>query len=423
MKWKRPVLVGLVLLGLSLTARVALGMVYSATWLESILEENLACEAQVERVSISLLAGDVRARGVELRALGEDDWTRVAAGELELGVGLLPLIRRELEVKRLVLFQPKVAMRIDAEGSNSLVPLFDQPGSTEEESEKGSGEGAPSGALDAREDSWLARLRETRFIDGEVSILLEKEDLVVFVDQFQVEIEELRFDPHHLETLNTVRMQASARAALYDEEEVKLVGLSLQGPISGQLFNSQSGEFAPDVQAEFAIGGDSFVNPGIKVVRRVWEKARELDRVGLSIGPLPERIGFGRGQRLEGTYQQGVIHLDKPLGLAMGSWQLGLGADSWIATHDGEHELIAEFLIGDQISQTLGSWVGELPEEVRDLAGDRFFEDDQLVLRAQSTGNLSNPEIDFLSQLPEAKPLADELEEKAKGFLKGLLDD
>jgi AsmA protein len=58
---------------------------------------------------------------------GDGDGDFVTARDARLGLALLPLLQRRLELGRLVLVEPAVALRIDKDGRDNWSDLFDRP--------------------------------------------------------------------------------------------------------------------------------------------------------------------------------------------------------------------------------------------------------------------------------------------------------
>ena len=75
--------------------------------------------------------------------------------------------------------------------------------------------------------------------------------------------------------------------------------------------------------------------------------------------------------------------------------------------------------------------MSRLPSEAQGFVQERFVDQSQVLWRVNSSGDLDDPDLDFLSQLPETKGILDQIEdefenevdrlkEKAEGLLEGL---
>lgn len=421
---------------LALVAQVVVSRFFSARYLEELLEESLNASVQVEGVKVNLFAGRVSLRGVSLLPKEATHYpTAVEVSEVRLGVKALPLLARRLESSTFVISEPVVKMTLDREGDLSVAELFRKPKDKKRKPEDTAQdiETEEEGVLEAENNPWLAKLSSARLEGGRVEMLFEKEKLLMRVEDLAIVLTDLQFDPENLATLNQVQMELAAQARLFDSQKMQLVHLDLSGEAEGKLFDGESGEFDADVVADLALGKGSHLNPQIKIVRRVWRYLDQVERWGISLGSLPSEIGFGRSRRIVGSYRDDRVTLREPLSLSAGKWELGLARDSWIATESGLHEIGIEFLAGEKISETVGGWLDALPKEARTLAANRFVDEEQVLWRVNSSGELKDPEFDFLNQLPEAKGILDELEDsleneidglrdKADDFLKGLFD-
>jgi len=438
MKFKKKTLpfVFLVLLGLGLVFKLALILLISPSFLEELLEENLNCDASLESVRVSILRSEIRLRELALRG-NDEDLSAIEVEELVLGVRILPLIGRRIETTSFVIRHPTLRMSVDEEGDLSLEELFSSPDDEEEKRSKNLS--SPSSAkkrekrsaLKAEDNEWLAKLEETRLEGGRVELSLEKEKLNLEIDELVITIRDLQFNPEDLATLNQVSMDIAGNCQLLDSEGELLVKLDLSGSAEGELFNDSTGDLDANVIADLALGEKSHVNPRVKVVRKTWELVEQVERIGIPLGELPRRVDFGRSRRVKGHYAQGVVTLLEPLSLSAGQWQLGLSGDSWIETFSSRHEIGVEFLAGEEVSDILGGWMSRLPSEAQGFVQERFVDQSQVLWRVNSSGDLDDPDLDFLSQLPETKGILDQIEdefenevdrlkEKAEGLLEGL---
>ena len=422
---------------LLLVLQVSLNILISEEFLEEFLEEHLNAEVAVEKVGVSLFKREVSLRGLKLSPRdGERDLvSRVEVKEAKLGVKALPLFQRRLETVSLVVIEPSIRTSLDEEGDWSLADLFRSPSweGREEDGEREDKAEEEGGALEAKTHGWLAKLGETRLEGGRVELLLEKKELLLEVSDLDIVVNDLQFDPENLATLNQVDLQIRARTVLRDAEEHSLLQIDLAGKAEGKLFDHENGDFDPDVELDLALGEQSYLNPQIKIVRQVWGYLDRVERWGISLGHLPDHIGFGRSRRVAGSYSQEKITLREPLSLSAGKWEVGLAKDSWFQADDGQHEIGVEFLAGKQISETLSGWMQALPKELSKVMENRFVDEQQVLWRVDSSGELSDPEFEFLSQIPESKDILKDLERSFKGeadkigkeagrFLKGLLD-
>lgn len=434
---KKPLLALLVcILGAGLAFKLALAALISPSYIEELLEDNLNCSASVQSVKIRLWQREVRLQKLALRPVGAsaDSEAAVEVQEVALGVRLLPLLGKKLETTSFVIRGPIIRASWDEEGDLSLAEIFRDA----ENEEAGGGDRATTsegkGVLKAKENRWLAKLSQPRLEDGRVELSFEKEKLRLEVDDVSITIGDLQFDPEDLATLNQVTMDLAGDAQLFDSQGGLLLKLDLAGEAKGELFDEVTGDFDADVLADLALGDESYLNPQVKVVRQIWALVGQVDQIGIEVGDLPDRVAFGRSRRIKCSYASGTVRVVEPLSLSAGKWELGLAGGSWVETFSGEHELGVEFLAGERVSQVLGGWFEKLPKEARGLAQDRFVDREQVLWRVNSSGNLQDPELDFLSQLPETSGLVKELEEeldksvdklkeKAGNLLKGLFGE
>ena len=401
---------------LPVVAHIGVNLLVSSRYLEEFLHENLNAEVEVGKVSVNLFAREVVAREVKLSPKEGANPASFASGieveKLRLGVKALPLFSRRLETTSLIISHPTIRVALSEEGDWSIAELFRRPDDDEESSSaEDDDEDDERGALEAESNGWLAKLRETRLEEGRLELLFEKNDLRLEISDLDIVVKDLQFDPEDLATLNQVQLDLKTRIQLRDEEQHLLMNLDLAGEVNGKLFDETSGDFDADVQVDLALGKGSYLDPRIQIVRQVWGYLEEVERIGISLGELPDRILFGRSGRIAGSYRQERMTLGEPLSLSVGKWELGLARDSWIAAESGQHQIGVEFLAGAQVSETLGGWLKALPKEAQSVVQERFVDERQVLWRVDSKGDLGDPELDYLSQLPEAKGLLEGVEE------------
>lgn len=431
----------LLIVVLCVVAQVAVSRIFSASYLEEFLQDNLNASAEVEKVKVNLFAKQVTLEGLTL--LPKDSSVRatgIKVREVRLGVKALPLLSRRLETTSFVISNPEIRTALDREGELSVAELFRSPKEEEIKSLDSSdknlankSKGSKNGVLEAQENRWLAQLGETRLEGGRLEMLFEKEKLLLRVESLDLTVNDLQFDPEDLATLNQVEMSLSAKAQLHDSEGLVLVNLNLRGGVEGKLFDVETGDLDADVLAALSLEEGSYLNPQTRIVRRIWGYLDQVEKLGISLGELPQEIGFGRSRQIIAGYRDDRVTLAQPLSLSAGKWEVGLARDSWIATESGLHEIGVEFLVGKDLSQTVGGWLDALPKEAQILVQKRFIDEQQVLWRVNSSGELKDPQFDFLSQLPEASGLIEGLEDsleeemdrikkKAGSFLNNLLD-
>jgi hypothetical protein len=430
------------LVAVALLSKLVLALLITPSFLEDFLEENLSCRVSLEDLRVSVWRREVHAEGLTLHPLeGDSEETAMEVGKLVLGVRLLPLFSRQLETTRFVIEEPVLRATFRENGEFSLAELFKMPSEIPEQSRENREEGRRQTVvgekrekvLPAERNLWLAKLKEARLERGRLKLTFEKEEISLEVENLEIAVRDLRFHPEDLQSLNEVALMLAGNCRLYDRDDHLLLKMDLDGQAGGQLFEEASGELKPNLSADLALGEESYLNPRVQIVRKVWRFVDKVNRIGVPIGDLPSRIAFGRSRRIKVHYQEGLVRLQEPLSLQAGSWQLGLASDSWAETFSGEHEIGIEFLAGGKAAGLVDGLLDDLPDKARSLAQRRFLSGEQILWRVNSSGELSDPEFDFLSQLPEAKALWDQIEddldeevdrvkEEAEHLFKGLFD-
>ncbi|MBK1832963.1 hypothetical protein [Roseibacillus ishigakijimensis] len=395
-----------------LNARVTLGGREVNLWSREVVLEDLALEPREE------LAGPT--------------WIRV--GEARLGVRLLPLFSRRLEVTGLTVVEPEVAMTFAEGGGLTLRELFRQP---EDVPNGGNGGEEQRGrdkprVLPAEKNEWLARLEVLQLSEGAVQIHWQEEELTLAIEELVLTVEALEFEPANLSSLNNVALALQGEFTLTDGSGFPLLFLGLTGPVTGELFDPLSGEFDLRVATQLVLAEESYLDPRVAPVRKA---SQYVEKIWPGTPPwADEQFGFSRGRRLAGSYHRGIIRLAAPLSLEAGDWDLGLGAASWIDMGRGLHQFEVEFLAGEDLDGLLGGLWTALPAELREKAGARFSAEGKALWRIESRGELADPDFRFFNQIPPdleqflrlegtLNDSLQELEGELDGVLRRFLDD
>ncbi|MFQ5848528.1 MAG: AsmA family protein [Candidatus Methylomirabilales bacterium] len=173
-------------------------------------EQALGRKVAVDDIGVTLWGGiGVRLKNFALaddRAFSREDFIRAA--DLQVNVELLPLLRKEVRVKRLILHDPVISVIRDKKGNLNFASIG-QPG-------REPGTKPPAAAPPASPTALPLLVSLVDVADGEVRYLDKKEGVALRVSQIDLKVEDLGFD-------RPVSINLAA-AVLAEKQNVRLRG-------------------------------------------------------------------------------------------------------------------------------------------------------------------------------------------------------
>ncbi len=414
----------------------------------SDVEDSINCRLEIEAVNVQVLRFPSRIvlKGIKLgprdefvgRPLAERsamDSSAIELGEVRLEVGLLGLLSRKLEVKELSFLEPSVSLTILERGGSNIEDLF-RPSPEKEKRRKKRGK-RRGGALNLEEVGLLGRLEGVRIQDGSMDVHLEETGMVIELRELAVYLDSIEVDPFDLARSNDARMTTRGEITLAWKEEGQAPSgfLEVDGEATVKLFDPETADFDPEVTGLLALGEGSYLSARVPPISKTWAKIGRVANWGIRWGGLPERATFGRGATVGLHYFHERLTAVEPISLELGDWELAALKDSWLDLADEEHEISGEFVASKGVSALLRSGMmtgvgfvhDSVEDEVAAEVGKAWFQDERLIARVQSSGKLSDPEVDVLNKFPKLREilkeaLKDEAKEKLKDLGGSLLD-
>jgi len=424
----------------------------SAERLEELLEEELSADVSLDSVKLRpyIFPKSVSLKEVVFHEsrLSEEGQRALAAEELRLAVSLGALFKKELLVEEFVLVKPEIRLVLREDGTNNFEELIEKPFEKGQKGEKDRNkitkpkepqkekEKTKKGSDAESFGSFVARLKEARIIDGQVNVLIEESGTVIRIDNLEARLHEILVDPAALGKTNEARLDLAGKVSVKNPAShlPPFLGLDLDGSAELKLFDEQTHDLSPEVAARLSILEGSHLDTRIPIVQKIVKELHRLEKVGVDIGELPDKLVFGSSQGsrfLAGRYEKGTLSLDEPLQADYGSWQFRLEKGGWIGLSQETHEIQAALLASSKISSKADRALSQLgkyiPKELgggSGLAG-QLFANDRLSLKLSSSGSLKKPKVRPDYELPDAsldgllnEELSDKLEKKAESFFK-----
>ena len=445
-------LAGVMLLVLALAVMV--NYFINEDYLVEQLEASISSDVSIEEVELSIFSSPTRLmlKNVRLSARSGDKRAGDAVVEVdrvELSVNLWKLLSKRIEVSKMTVYGAAVTGTLYEDGGSSLEALFESPDKKNKHRRKNKsaerpepsskydrdrGEGGGFNVFD--HDDFIASLGGFFLKNASADITLEKSGLRIQCRDVDLSLDALELDPQHLQGTDSAKLTMSVKLEFDSTKGWHYGDLNIEGSAAARLFNTQTGDFEPDVEGSFDLGDDSWLNTRIPVITEAWGKLEKLEKIGLRIAPLPERATFGRSQSVAVHYHLGRVTVRQPLSLWLDDWEVAVLEKSWLQTETDQHQIRAELLASKNASATcyalLMSAVDYLPKDVSEAIvedmSQNLFRENRLLVRVKSKGELSHPKIRLVDGIPDFAKSTEKagrklLQEKAGGVLKGLLGE
>ncbi len=453
---------GLLVVGVGIN--VMINHYLSESYLEEQLELAINSQVEIGSVKVSLLSSPARLTLKNVKLSGNPGDVRVGNAqvkveEVDLKVRLWSLLEKKIEVKEMTIRGAHVTGAINRKGENSLAALFEspekakkrlesvdvkkvevtqkpsvtEPSVAEAPSEKPTVEEESGGFNAYDQESFVASLGGFYLKDSSVDLTIEKSGLRIRANDVNLSLGSLNIDPRRLQDTDTAKMKLSMHLALDSTEGWQYANIVINGGAEVRIFNPESGDMEPNVDADLNLGDDSSINTHIPVIVETWKELEKLRKIGIKMGTLPEKATFGRSQSVAVHYHKGMVTVMKPLSIWLADWEVAVLDRSWVQTETDQHKIQAEVLASKKLSASIHKLVFKgidyLPKKIRkSMEQDmekKLFRDGRFFVAIQSSKELSHPKIRLVNGVPDIGKAAEKagkdlLEKKAGKLLKGL---
>lgn len=432
-KWLLRILVVVVIL--LIAASVSARFFLSKDYLVLEIEDSINSRVQIGEMEVSLLRVPAKVTLKDVIVTTRDEAANekqsyasrdnIDDGVLTLKavsfqVSLWELVSKKIRVESFDLDGLHAQVTLNADGTNSLDPLFAEPEKVKKKKKSGDGFNAKDN------EDFVTELKQVNITNVSCDLLIEKTGLLVKGSNGAVTLSDIRVNPNALEVVNQANLELTLQAKVYDGVEmlVEYAELGVDGSALTQLFDPETGEIDPHVQFDFQISESSYVSTEIPYVQDIWEKGKKLEKLGLNLGSLSEKAAFGRERKLAGTYKRGRVDLAADISVMVRDWEIAANQGSWLDSGSEQHEFFVDICASSKASGSAlkhsQKLLRKLPREIRGemaakLNGD-WLKNGKLTLELHTSQSLSAPKIRSITELPKVNNL---MKDAAK---KGALD-
>lgn len=429
-------LFGLILLVLIL-GLVFAGSFITNSFLVKQIESALNVRAQVEKVNINLFSAlsGIEIEGIILAPRDEvankgtplEERKPISGGAIKLGkadikISFLALLGKKLQVNKLVLKEPTIALTMYADGGNNLVPLFKTPKtvngepnpalSAEALAEKKEAEAEaireaannPSGPFSIKDIPIAIKMGLVGVQNGDITLNMQKSGQTILVKALDLELTDIDIDGSDLESHNKVDVNFDADVTIIgrNKNEAAKFLLDTHGRLTP--FVVKSGLVNPSVRYEVKMLEDSFLS-GFAAFDSIAGELPMLNQAGLKLDKLKEKAVLSKDVKFEVEYSNGKItFLDEPT-FPSKNYDLQIVKGSYIVATTNYHEMKMGVLYDEGESKKSIAGVDEKikaatkgngdPKEYRNKILGNLIKDDRLNIPFRTYGDLRNPNVEL----------------------------
>ena len=473
MNWKRLLLGAILVLilvpvigwvVLTLTVR----KLSNPDFLVAQIENSLNCRAEINEATLDLYSQPASLSLIGIGIGPRDEYVEQGTPQadrprlnasvyidhvyLELETG--PLFSQQLVVRNLEIERPQLDMRIYPDGSTSLDELLeDVRNDSNPDEEKPKDPDKPKDPSKSKEftaDDLAVSAIANRFaIDGmEIFATIEKSKTTIQIYDADIIATNVDIDPTNLAEHNSIDLDYNATVAVDSVvQNRRFVDLVFDGKGKIQPFEVESRELHPRLETKVTVIQDSYID-GLVLLDEIEDTLRELEEFGVEFGEaLRLRGDFSEDTDIAFIAHRGRVELTSDFPVPIDQNMLILEEGSWVDSGANDHSFNVTFILSKTLtSEAEGSIRKFLTEEFGKEVADAFIkllldpvkQEDFIVIRVTSTGDMGDPEVTLHTKLgkiggskgllegllkggdsPDGDPLKD-LEGEAKKLLEGL---
>jgi hypothetical protein len=442
---KKVAVIAGALLALLLTLIIGLSIyaarLIDADFIVAQLESSLNCRAELKELDAGLFSAvsSVRLGGL---ALGpRDDYANrgvpqkdrpplarplVSAKEVRLALKFWPLLSRHLVVREFVLVEPTVNLAVYANGSNSLAPLFSTPRIVNGEpnpalAEKPAAPEAPAantGPFTARDLPIAGSLGRIAIERGTLNLALPDNRNRALVAPIDLSLSDIEIDPEDLQNKNQARLVFNAQAKLFDRanREAALLKLASNGVITP--FDAATGRVNPRLKYAIQVSEGSYVN-GLALLNQLSGNLPALARAGVKMEDLAKKAELTKNVEVSIEYGRALIKLLNAPVFPTRHYDFSLTEGSSLSLGDNQHRFTGRvFASAEETERVFAKVDAEIARaikgdetqarELRNKVFAAIVKEDRVFLDFISSGDLSDPAVELLANLPSLADLVKE---------------
>ncbi|MCB1086652.1 MAG: hypothetical protein KDM63_06375 [Verrucomicrobiae bacterium] len=423
------------------------------------IERQWNCRAQVDDLKVTLLGtASVELTGVTL--VPRDDFAKegkpltdrppldVATAPLRCDTVLLELrpaelIRRELNIRQLVVSGLSVSTSVNHEGDAAIERLFDRPDEAAVPVlpvAQMAVSGEEPETADAPKSQPFATVADRIDVkDGKAEFLIEASGTTIRLEAFQLSLTEIDVNPANIGAHNRAAFQFGGDLVVIPPADRNGDGEYLRGHVSGQgevnPFDPETAKMNPAWASDLTLHQGAQINT-FPVIARLQDLLKDVDTAGVDLSDLNIRGTLLADAKTRVSHANGRYLIEKPLELPLPDTTLMIQDGSWLHTGTNQHAMQGRVIASEALTQKIEGKVdaylkkkakGFPTESLRNMVLGPVIQDGKLTIQFTSQGDLAKPKADIVTPFGNLSEVIDTgkatlktLEEAGKSLLKGL---
>lgn len=422
------------------------------------IEASLNCRAEIKEASLNLFETPMRMQLTGL-ALGErdafvEDGVKMGkrTDELNAAVSIdtifveldaFPLLNKKLVVNNFVVERPSIKLRVYEDGNTSLDEIFRPPVgvvSTPGKEPGAEGESKAPKTFTADQLPVAAMADRVAVEDATIYATIDKTKYTVQLDRAIVQFINIDVDPAQLETHNSANLEFGVNISVDSlRHNQRFLELALDGSGSIQPFDPVTREFSPSLTASVTVLRDSFIE-AMPMLDEIEDLIERLEEYGASLEGVRLRGDFSEDTTLSFNANRELITVTNDFLIPIDENFLIIEEGSRVLPGQNDHDFKVTFVASERLTDKAETEIekffvdrmGESAGETfKDMIMKQLKEEQFLVLRFRSKGDLGAPEVsaetpfgtDITAVLNDSPDeAAKEMKEKFENLLDSLIE-
>jgi hypothetical protein len=363
---------------------------------------------------------------------------------ISLDLRTLPLLARKFVIENVSIERPSIEMEVFADGTTTfdelIKPVADaEPEKPESSKRDESAEGAGElGVVKASELPLPTILGTLSIEDANIVTKVAKSNTTVQISRCIVHLTDVDIDPRALADHNSANLEMSAWIGVDSvEKNTRYLDLSLDGSGAIQPFNMETGELDPSLSAQVTVRKDSWIDT-LPLLDDMEELIKQLENFGVNLDSVRLRGDFSEDTSASFNAGRRFLKMTSDFMIPVDENFIVLQEGSWLNAGKNDHEFLVTFIASerltrraeDEVEKFLVAQMGNNMPVVAPVKTALFRslkQDDFLVIRFSSKGDLGNPEVTALTPFGDVGNLLkvpdktlEDLSQQADKLLKGL---
>ena len=386
--------------------------------------------SEIELLNLSLTKRDsVADSGIELSKRDKIQSPLIYAEKVYFNFSFKSILQRKFSISEISFINPSIQLVLFENGGNNLVSLFQKPSVVKS---------APNPALTETEKQEIKKenspfkadklpialyLNLAKIENAKIKIFLQKQNETLLVENGNFSINDLKINPSELDKENNLNLIFNVNLKILNSANIEQGILKCKSDGDLKLFDSKSKLLNPAFMYNLTFISGSYLT-GLPFLDALSGKIPALQKVGIELPFLSEKIQLKEDINAKISYSSGTVKFLNKFTLPTAKFDLLLNEGSVYRLLNQSHEFSgivkASKEDSDKAMNKVDAFLSK-NNKLSDFANMRnkilspIMEGDRIALKFSSKGNIKNPEVQLLAEIPSLTDfLKDTILEKGK---------